>query len=48
MLLLRKHACILVPSGLAMLPYQVKCPAGAPLALVNRTYDEKFLVCHSV
>lgn len=34
--------------GLAMLPYQVKCLTGAPLAFVNGTYTDKFLVCHSV
>lgn len=34
--------------GLAMLPYQMKCLAGAPLALVNGTYTDKFLVYHSV
>lgn len=30
-----------------MLPYQVKCLAGAPLALVNGTYTDKFLVCRA-
>lgn len=30
-----------------MLPYQVECLVWAPLALVNGSYTDKLVVCHS-